>query len=165
MYSCDQCASRFTRRFNLTRHKDGRCEPITVIKGLVREVSSNDIGEQDVPRKRLLNDSAELNAADKINKPFKNPKIQSLLDEIINDSSTEKSLSTISQAIQQNAPVIKKKIPKPPPEIVAELFPFEPSKRVLPKPSPEVVAAVFQEKEQPEELAVESTPRTTGDII
>ena len=99
MYSCDQCGSRFTRRFNLTQHQDGHCKPITVIEGLVREVSSNDIGEQDVPRKRLLNDSAELNAADKTSKPFKSLKIQSLLDEIINDSSPEKSLSTISQAI------------------------------------------------------------------
>ena len=98
MYSCDQCGSRFTRIFNLTRHKDGRCKPITVIKGLVRKVSSNDIGEQDVPRKRLLNVSAELNTADKTSKPFKNPKIQSLLDEIINDSLPEKSPSTISQA-------------------------------------------------------------------
>ena len=66
MYSCDQCRSRFTR------HKSGRCKPITVNKGLVRGVSSNDIGEEDVPRKRLLNDSAELNAADKTSK---NPKI------------------------------------------------------------------------------------------
>ena len=145
MYSCDQCGSRFTRRFNLTRHKDGRCKPITVIKSLVREVSSNDIGEQDVPRKRFLNESAELNASVRTSKPFNNPKIQSLLDQITNDSSPEKSPSTISQAIPQNAPLIKKKIPKPPPEIVAEVFPFEPSEKVLQKPSPEVVASVFQE--------------------
>ena len=56
-------------------------------KGLVREVSSNDIGEQDVPRKRLLNYSAELNAG--AEKTSKNPKIQALIDEIINDGSTE----------------------------------------------------------------------------
>ena len=112
MYSCDQCGSRFTRRFNRTRHKAGRCKPITLIKGLVKEVSSNDIGEPDVPRIRLLNDSAELNAADKTSKPFKNPKIQSLLDEIINDSSPEKSPSTILQAIPQNVPVIQKKMKK-----------------------------------------------------
>ena len=36
---------------------------------------------------------------------------------------------------------------------------------VLTIPTPEIVAAVFQEKEQHEELAVESTPRTKGDII
>ena len=96
MYYCDQCESRFTRRFNNTRQKDSRYKPITVIKGLVREVSSNDIGEQDVPIKRLLNDSSEFNAADKTSKPFKYPTIQSLLDEIINDSSPEKSPSTIT---------------------------------------------------------------------
>ena len=47
-----------------------------------------------------------LNAADKTSKPFKNPKIQSLLDEIIY-SSPEKSPSTKSQASPQNAPVIQ----------------------------------------------------------
>ena len=119
IYSCNQFVSRFTRRFNLTRHKDSRCKHITVIKGFVREVSTNNICEQVVPIKRLLNDSAELNAADKTNKPFKNPNIHSLLDEIINDSSPEKSPSTISQAIPQNASVIQKKIPKPPSEIAA----------------------------------------------
>ena len=47
----------------LTQHKDSRCKPITVTKGLVREVSSNDIGEQDVPRKRLWDDCTGLYAA------------------------------------------------------------------------------------------------------
>ena len=90
-----------------------------------------------------------MNVVDKTtNKPFKNPKIQSLLDEIINDNLPEKSPSTISQAIPQNVPVIQKKIPKPPPEIVAEVFLFEPSETVLPKPSSEVVAAVFEERER-----------------
>ena len=43
-----------------------------------------------VTRKRLWDDFSELNAAvDKIGKPSKNPKIQSLTDEIINDGSTE----------------------------------------------------------------------------
>ena len=108
-------------------------------------------------RKRLLNDSAELNAADKTTKPFKSLKIQSLLDEIINDGSPEKSPCTISQAIPPNASVLQKEIPKPPPEIVAEVFP----EKALPKSSPEVVVAVFQEKEQPDE----STPRTKEYII
>ena len=65
----------------------------------------NDIGEQDVPRKRLLNDSAELNAAaSKTSKPIKNPKIQSLLDEIINDNSSREQ--SISQGSSQ-----KRKLP------------------------------------------------------
>ena len=66
-----------------------------------------------------------------------------------------------------NPPVLQKKVPKPPLEIiVAEVFPFESLEKILPKPSPEVVAAVIREKEQPEELAMESTPpRTKGDII
>ena len=119
--------------------------------------STSSSRQYDFQRKRLLNDSAKLNAADKTSKPFKSLKIQSLLNEIINDSSPEKSPSTISQAIPQSAPVLQKKIPKPPPEIVAEVFP----EKALSKPSPEVVAAVFQEREQPNE----STPRTKENII
>ena len=110
--------------------------------------------------KRSSNET--IHGSDKETVP-KNPKIRALLDEIINDSSPS---STISQANPQNAPVIQKKVPKPPPEIIAEVFPFESPDKVILKPSPEVVAAVFQEKEQPEELAVESTPPgTKGDII
>ena len=52
-------------------------------------------------------------------------------------------------------------LPKPPPEIVTEVFPDE----VLPTPTSEIVAEVFQKKEQLGELVVESTPRTKGDII
>ena len=62
-----------------------KCADNPTIKDLVREVSSNDIGEQDVPRERLWDDCAGLNAADMTSKPSKKPKIQSLLDEIIND--------------------------------------------------------------------------------
>ena len=86
MYSCVHCGSRFTRKFNLTSHKDGRCKPVTGSKGLV---SSNDMREQDVPRKRLWSDSSEMNVANKTSKPSRNPKIQFLVDEITNDCSTE----------------------------------------------------------------------------
>ena len=80
----------------------------------------------------MLNDSAELNAAaDKPNKPIKNPKIQSLLDEIINDNSSREQ--SISQGSSQKKKLPRKKeskaemsaLPRPPPEIVAELFPDE----------------------------------------
>ena len=108
MYSCDQCGSRFTRRFISHDTKTVAVNLFLPSKDLVRDVWSNDIEEQEVPRKRLLNNSAELNAgAYKTSKLFKNPKIQSLLDEIINDSSPENPPSTISQAITQNAPVIQ----------------------------------------------------------
>ena len=133
------------------------------IKYLVREVSSNDIGEKDVPRKRLWDDCAGLNAADKTSKPSKSPKIRSLLHEIINDNSTKKQC--ISQGSLQMTKFSQKKVkplaevnvlPKPPHDIVTDVFPDA----VLPTTTPEIVAVVFQEKEQPEKLAVESTPRT-----
>ena len=91
---------------NLTRHKDGRCKPITTIKDIVRQVSSNDIGEQDAPGKRLLDDSIELYDGEETCKPPKYPKIQSILDEIINGSSPER---LPSQPIPQNVSVLQKK--------------------------------------------------------
>ena len=80
-----------------------------------------------------------------------NSKIKILLDEIINDSSTDKSLSTIPQASPKNIISQKKKV-----------TPFT--------PPTEVVAAVFQEKPQIiiDEIMlprVKSKPRTKADII
>ena len=170
MYSCDRCGSGFTRRFNLTRHKDSRCKPIAVIRGLVREVSSNDIGEQDVPRKRLWDNCAGLNAA--TDKTSKNPKIGALVDEIINDGSTEDHTTPP----EKKSPVDvfgEKALPLPPPTIVGGLFRV----KLLPKASPpEAVADTFQEKVLPSEVVValfqeepssetESPQRTKGDII
>ena len=103
IYTCPKCGKRLAKKASLCRHKKICCQStttpsidITATK-IGREESGdkraardeiihfdsveNDIGEQDVPRKRLVNDSTELNAADKTSKPIKNPKIQSLLDE------------------------------------------------------------------------------------
>ena len=110
-FSLDETISGSGKKSNEADHQPRNLK----IQKLVDEIvnvgnstsSSRPYGFQ---RKRLLNDSAELNAADKTSKPFKSLKIQSLLDEIINDSSPEKSPSTISQAIPQNAPVLQKKI-------------------------------------------------------
>ena len=66
----------------ILHHKDSCCKPIAVIKGLVREVSSNDIGEQDVPRKRLWDNCAGLDAA--TDQTSTNPKIRALINKIIN---------------------------------------------------------------------------------
>ena len=116
----------------------------------------------------MWDECAGLNAADKSSKPSKSPKIRSLLDEIINDNSAKEQC--IPQGRSQKKKFSQKKVkplaemnvlPKPPPEIVTEVFPDE----VLPTPTPEIVAEVFQKKEQLGELVVESTPRTKGDII
>ena len=117
IYTCPKCRKRLANRHSLCRHKKICCQstarPIIDItatkidekrardkRAACDEIIhfdsvENDIGEQDVPRKQLLNDSAEINAAaDKTSKPIKNPRIQSLPDEIINDnSSREQSIS------------------------------------------------------------------------
>ena len=101
-----------TRRCHLANHfgVTQKCADYPTIKDLVREVSSNDIGEQDVPRKRLWDDCAGLNAAvDKTSKLSKSSKIQSLLlDEIINDNSTKEQC--ISQGSSQKTKLSQKKV-------------------------------------------------------
>ena len=89
------------------------------------------------------------NGSNKSSKPSKFPRIQVLVAEIISDSLTEK---LPSYGIPQ------KKIS---PGIVAEEF--QPTEEVFPKRSPDT--SVFQEKEQPEEIVQESSPRTEGNII
>ena len=129
---------------------------------------SNDIGEQDVPRKRLWDNCAGLNAA--TDKTSKNPRIQALINEIINDGSTEDHTTPP----EKKSPVDvfgEKALPLPPPTIVGDVF----REKLLPKASPpevvantfqvlpsEVVAAIFQEEPSSK---IESPPRTKGDII
>ena len=86
----------------------------------------------------------------------------------MNDNSTKEQ--RISQGRSQKTKFSQKKVnplaemnvlPKPPAEIVTEVFPDE----VLSSSTPKIVAEEFQEKEQHGELVVGSTPRTKGDII
>ena len=119
-------------------------------------------------------------------KPPKNPKIQSLLDEIINDDHDMNVVPTVMrpaatpQAIPKNTlPIVSQKkvlpnlstdvnvLPNPPRAIVAEVFPSATTTDIL--QPPEIVAAVFQEKP---ELIHEILPpvqskqqRSKGDII
>ena len=82
-----------------------------------------------------------------------NPKIQSLLNAIINDSSTDKSSP---QAIPDNILSHKSPLSKLPSTVADVLH--------LSSPPTEVIAAVFQEK--PKIMRpVKSKPRTKGDII
>ena len=80
-------------------------------------------------KRRMSPNIPIFNGSNKSNEPPNNPKVEVLVDEIINDGSTEKlPLCGIPQ----------KKV-------------FQPLEEVLPNPSPDIVAAVFQEKEQPED--------------
>ena len=127
-YVCHKCDKGLSSRQSLYRHTQ-KCADKPTMKNLVREVSSNDIGEQDVPINRLGDDGAGLNAADKTNKPSESPKIQSLLDEFINDNSNKEQCRSQgrSQGRSQKTKFSQKKVkplaemnvlPKPPPEIV-----------------------------------------------
>ena len=91
----------------------------------------------------------------------RDPKIQALLHEIINDDQNMDVTSQPSFAVKQNSSparrAIPQKSPKPSVEVIAEVFPSE-----LPTPPSEVVAAIFQE--EPSFEVEESPPRTKGDI-
>ena len=164
-----QCNKTFVSPQSLLNHKQ-RCRVHT------GNISSNDIDEKNVHRKRLWDDCAGLNAAaDKTRNPSKNPKIQSLSDEIINNGSTEhyttlpekkSSVDVFGKTVLPLSPptivagVFREK-PQPkasPPEVVADTF----QEKVLPTPPSEVVAGVFQEEPSSE---IESPPRTKSDII
>ena len=93
----------------------------------------------------MWEDCAGLNvAADKTSKLSKSPKIQSLIDEIINDGSTEhhttppeKTPSVIVVEVFR-----EKLLPKAPPSVADDAL----QENIIPStPPPELVAAVFQE--------------------
>ena len=84
---------------------------------------------------------------------LKNPKIQTLLDEIVNDG-------TLKKTHTEKAAPLEKTLTKPTPEvIIAEVFPSKASEKVLPPPSMEILAEVFPQ------VAAISSPRTKADII
>ena len=163
-HTCDRCSKKLSSYHSLWRHKKNcgshpsyNVAAVSAIRG----------------RSPLLSrspDISTLNARVEKRSGSTNPKIQSLLDEIINDSSTDKSppqaiTKKISSIISQNTVP-----PNPSLGIVAEVYPSKISAKVIPNPSTEVVSAVFQEK--PELIIdeimlplVKSKPRTKGDII
>ena len=105
----------------------------------------DEVGNQSwsaVGQKRLM--SLNIPTSDGSNKSSK-PKIQILIDEIINDGSTVKLPS---------GGIPQKKVA---PGIVAQVF----QEQVLPKPSLEIVVAIFQEEPSLEvEEQDKSPPRT-----
>ena len=147
---CHNCDKGLSSHQSLWHHTQKYADKPT-LKDLVREVSSNNIEEQDVPRKQLWDDCAGLNAADKT-------KVQRFNPYLIKLSLKEQGRSQKTKFSQKKAKLLAEMdvLPKPPPD-VTEVFPDE----VLSSSTPEIVAALFQEKEQPDK----PTPRTKGDII
>ena len=84
-----------------------------------------------------------------VNQP-KNPKIQSLLEEIVNDGTFKKTRT------EKAAPLEKTLTPQ---VIIDEVFPSKTSEKVFPPPSMEILAEVFPQ------VAAVTFPRTKADII
>ena len=93
MHSCDQCGTTFTRKNNLTRHKNGRCKPVSTAKSsaITEETMTHDgLASHHHIHSFNVDDSKRLAVKRPFDESFleprpKNPKIQALLDEIVND--------------------------------------------------------------------------------
>ena len=99
-------------------------------------MSSNDIREQDVPRQQFCA------ASDKTSNLSKNPKIQSLINEIINNGSTEDHTTPPEKKSLVDV-LGEKALPLPPP--IIEVFREKP----LPKAPPVTIADALQENVLP----------------
>ena len=77
MHSCDQCGTTFTRKSNLTRHKNSRYKPVSTVKS------------SGTTEPTLVAAAAAVKESSLKNRP-KNPRIQALLDEIVNDDDSKR---------------------------------------------------------------------------
>ena len=150
-FVCLKCGKELVNRHNLSPHKKNcRSAPYNV-------------PARSPILSRFPNVSAFNAGVEKETRP-KNPKIQVLLDEIMNESSTDKSLSIIPQAIPKNILLQKtvlSKLPSTEEAAVADIL-------TLPSRPTEVIAAVFQVKLEviPEIITpIKSKQTMKGDII
>ena len=103
---------------------------------LTLEIFQVMISESKMFQENDCGNCAGLNAADKTSKLSKNPKIQSQIDEIINDVSTE--VHTTPPEQKSSVDVLgEKALPLPPPDIIAEVIREKHLPKALP---PETVA-------------------------
>jgi hypothetical protein len=151
MVPCPHC-SKIMRSDNLKNHvkRHGRVVETSNFTAQQKRPRSSDILVFD-ERFAVKRPFETFHGSDKLPK---NPKIQALVNEIINESSTEKPLPRERTQVLPQKPAAAAAagvLPIPSPEIVDEVF----QEIVLPPP-PGVVAEMFQYK---------SPPRTKGDII
>ena len=107
MHSCDQCGTKFTRKNNLTRHvKEGRCKYVSAKKSQSPNNMKSHAKEDSWFTPRLHFNAEKIRAPSSVTytagqkrslyppllllgslkpRPPKNPKIQALLDEIVDD--------------------------------------------------------------------------------
>ena len=115
MHSCDQCGTTFTRKSSLLRHKNDRCR-VSVRRqqadaGLERSSSSTLMPQ---PFCTSVKRPIDTEGSEKVNNAKRNPKMQALLDAIVNDG--------IPTNTQQNVyePMLKKKKIETTPSFVKE---------------------------------------------
>ena len=155
MHSCEQCGTTFTRKNNLTRHKNDRCKHSSTAKPSGTSPSYNvPVGIQKRPRSPEIpayRGQTSRNGKfydEMVQHELKNPKIQTLLDEIVNDGHILPPQAILKKIVPPpTTPTIVyspvKKAPQLPTEVIAAVFP--PTSEILLKPS--------------------SPPRTKGDIM
>ena len=147
-YTCSKCGKNISSYHSLWRHKRNYQSTTTQRKTHNRAIEARTsqplvtVGQKK-PISIFI--GGEFGTGKPADNGPRNPKMQAVLDEIINDDQTMNVTSQPSFAAKQNSSparrAIPQKSPKPSAEVLAEVYPSE-----LPTPPSEVVAAVFQDE-------------------
>ena len=167
-FSLDETISGSGKKSDETHHQSRNLKIQKLVDEIVNDANSTSSSRPyDVQRKRLFGDSVEFFAADQkrsqkvlnesINPPSpKNPKIQALIDEIINDNDQKMQIlpkKSVLSVDQQNT-----RPPLPRTVIAAVFQEIAAAGSPTPTPTEEVIA---KEKLYPKE----SPPRTKGAMV
>ena len=175
-FICSKCGKELASRHSLSRHKKS-CQ--TAHCDIPATFPTNNVTTQPHPPPPTFVAAAAVKDSSCENRP-KNPKIQALLNEIINnddDDDPKRQVkppqvihkcfsiippSTTSPSLMKEvstSPYTPPPLPRPPKKVL-----FSSPKQILVKPSAEVIAAVLPS--MPNILpTTKSSPRTKGDII
>ena len=144
-YTCSKCGKILSSYHSLWRHKSNSQSTTTQRKRHGRAVEARTSQPLvTVGQKRPIStfNREEFGSGKPVETGSRNPKIQALLHEIINDDQIMDIPSQPSFAVKQNSTparrAIPQKSPKPSAEVIAEVFPSE-----LPNPPSEIVAALY----------------------
>ena len=129
---CPKCGKSLANRHNLSRHKKNcRSAPYNIPTSDIPTFSVNDDKMFTAKRHRPLKETG----------PMRNPKIQALFDEIIND--TPDDVDVASQTYLPTVAVKQTSLPTVPQVIPQQTIPNPFPSIVTPKPIAEVIAEVF----------------------
>ena len=171
-FVCSKCGKELANRHSLSRHKES-CQ--SALYNIPAASHTYNISTRPPPPPTFV--AAAVKESSLEPRP-KNPKIQALLDEIVNDDprrnvppqeihkvfSTVPPSSTSPSPKKVSTPPSTPPPPSPPPSHSPKKMLLSPPKQTLPKPSAEVIAALF-----PSTLNIlsksMSPSRTKGDIM